>query len=254
MERAESDLRSGLSSPAAVPPPAKCARCGDAFSVPPVPTFPGVGSVDVAGDERPAAGGAVSTVPSVGVDDWRRFTPSVLDPRLCMARTWGAGRGAQCRTQPLGDRAAAGWPRDLCASHGKQQQLAHGRVDGPIPAKKLSEFVREAAKRHAASASMEGSQGVSTTSGEGGGSAPLADPVSKSTARPARGPTTRHGIVSGFGAERSEDIVGDRRRLDAEAVVRGTRRRDNGERGRARDHQDSDLDRGAGGPWHAGRR
>ena len=60
-------------------------------------------------------------------------------------------------------------------------------------------------------------------------------------------------IVSGFGSERCEDVDAQRRRLDREESSRAAVRRDDWQRGRARDFQDRDLDRGAGGPWHAGR-
>ena len=61
-------------------------------------------------------------------------------------------------------------------------------------------------------------------------------------------------IVTGFGAERIADVASDETRRIAEGARRGTLRRETGERGRMRDMQDRDLDRGAGGAWHAGRR
>ena len=34
-------------------------------------------------------------------DVWKRFTPAVIDERKCLARTFGGGRGDQCRLRPL---------------------------------------------------------------------------------------------------------------------------------------------------------
>jgi Cdc6-like AAA superfamily ATPase len=57
--------------------------------------------------------------------------PEEIRRDLCMARTWGNGFGAQC-----GRRRGIG---DLCTSH-EAQHLSHGRVDGPVPEKKLLEM------------------------------------------------------------------------------------------------------------------
>ena len=56
----------------------------------------------------------------------------------------------------------------------------------------------------------------------------------------------RRGIVSGFGAERTTDALGDAERRDVEANLRARQRRDQGERGRVRDFDDSDIDRSSG--------
>ena len=64
----------------------------------------------------------------------------------------------------------------------------------------------------------------------------------------------RRGIVTGFGAERSEDALGDQAQLEAEALRRAVQRRDEGTRGRVRDFRGDDLDRSAGGAWHLGKR
>ena len=64
----------------------------------------------------------------------------------------------------------------------------------------------------------------------------------------------RRGVVSGFGAERTEDVLGDRERRDRDAVTRARVRREDGVRGQARDFQGNDLDRSAGGAWSLGRR
>merc|ERR1711903_245671 len=56
-----------------------------------------------------------------------------------MARTLNEGKGGQCQ-RPKNQGG------DFCNLHTKQNDspggLAHGRVDGPIPAKKLEEFQR----------------------------------------------------------------------------------------------------------------
>ena len=64
----------------------------------------------------------------------------------------------------------------------------------------------------------------------------------------------RRGVVSGFGAERTEDALGDRERRDRDAMTRARVRREDGVRGQARDFQGNDLDRSAGGAWSLGRR
>jgi len=63
---------------------------------------------------------------------WRRFTPSVIDPLLCLARTYNGGAGGQCRRKPKAGEV-------IC---GNCNKLAHGRVDGPIPEIKLAHFLR----------------------------------------------------------------------------------------------------------------
>jgi hypothetical protein len=76
---------------------------------------------------------------------------------------------------------------------------------------------------------------------------------SEESSRAATMSTSAPRIVSGFGAERCEDVDAQRRRLDREESSRHAVRRDTGSAGRARDFQNRDLDRGAGGAWHAGR-
>ena len=67
-----------------------------------------------------------------GEEVWRRFTPSVINPLLCLARTYNAGAGGQCKRKPQAGEV-------IC---GNCKKLAHGRVDGPIPAIKLANFLR----------------------------------------------------------------------------------------------------------------
>ena len=54
----------------------------------------------------------------------------------------------------------------------------------------------------------------------------------------------RRGVVSGFGAERTTDALGDAERRDVEANLRARQMRDQGERARARDLENNDI-----GPW-----
>ena len=67
-------------------------------------------------------------------------------------------------------------------------------------------------------------------------------------------PARRQGVVSGFGAERTDDALGDQAQRDRDAMSRARTRRDEGVRGRVRDFQGNDLDRSAGGAWSLGRR
>ena len=61
-------------------------------------------------------------------------------------------------------------------------------------------------------------------------------------------------IVTGFGAERIDDLRAHDAETEADALERHARRASEGDRGRVRDMQDRDLDRSAGGPFRAGRR
>ena len=81
---------------------------------------------------------AESTPPVVvsGVEVWRRFTPSVIDPHACLARTFNAGAGGQCKKKPRNGEA-------ICRTC---KIPVHGRVDGPIPDIKLATFLRAAEK------------------------------------------------------------------------------------------------------------
>ena len=64
----------------------------------------------------------------------------------------------------------------------------------------------------------------------------------------------RSRIVSGFGDERVDDVAADEANRIAAGAGRGDARRNEGTRGRMTDFTGADLDRGAGGAWHAGRR
>ena len=59
------------------------------------------------------------------------------DPFFCMARTWGGGWGGRCLIPHLPGTEYCEAHRAQVASQG---YLTHGRVDGPVPPKKLKEF------------------------------------------------------------------------------------------------------------------
>ena len=86
----------------------------------------------------------------------------------------------------------------------------------------------------------------------GGDAEVTEEPVSVGHSKAA--PARRQGVVSGFGAERTDDALGDQAQRDREAMSRARTRRDDGVRGRVRDFQGNDLDRSAGGAWSLGRR
>lgn len=71
---------------------------------------------------------------------WEKFTPWPIAQHLCMGRVWNSGFGGQCGRVPISGNAG------LCEMHARQAKskegLSHGRVDGPVPAKKLAEFER----------------------------------------------------------------------------------------------------------------
>ena len=61
-------------------------------------------------------------------------------------------------------------------------------------------------------------------------------------------------IVMGFGDERIDDVRVHDANMEADALHRHEHRVNEGDRGRMRDADNRDLDRSAGGPWHAGKR
>ena len=61
-------------------------------------------------------------------------------------------------------------------------------------------------------------------------------------------------VVSGFGAERVDDLRAHGERVEAEALDRAAWRREEGARGRVTGFDGVDVDRSAGGAWHIGRR
>jgi hypothetical protein len=201
---------------------------------------------------------AVSTVPP---DIAAQFTPSVVDARCCLGRT---KEGTQCLQARVLDS-------DLCRRHQKDK-APYGLVTGEVPVGKLEHFValarsrakaiarsvqaaaavsqREASKRASADAAvrLEGSRLKRRRAGGQETLSLLGDRAAggQSSDRRAR-------IVSGFGAERVEDVAADEARRIAEGAMRGELRREEGTRGRMRDFDNQDLDRSAGGAWHLGR-
>eukprot|EP00930_Biecheleria_cincta_P049705 TRINITY_DN34901_c0_g1_i1.p1 TRINITY_DN34901_c0_g1~~TRINITY_DN34901_c0_g1_i1.p1 ORF type:complete len:362 (-),score=88.61 TRINITY_DN34901_c0_g1_i1:82-1167(-) len=77
---------------------------------------------------------------------WHQFSPSVIDPKLCLARVWKLGEGGQC-TRPQKEQ-------HFCTIHSREERWKiHGRVDGPVPPPKLAEFERFAARSSGSSRS-----------------------------------------------------------------------------------------------------
>ena len=113
------------------------------------------------GQEHVAAAGA-SRVAEHGDNEWRSFTPAVVNADLCLGRTWNGGAGGQCASRPLGPRAKDGEQRDLCR---RCQNNAHGRVDGPVPKQKLLEF-KACAEKRSAKVNAAGGVPAASTSGE----------------------------------------------------------------------------------------
>ena len=66
--------------------------------------------------------------------------------------------------------------------------------------------------------------------------------------------SSRARIATGFGSEHCADWRAEESRREAAGVARGVGRREGGLRGRMTDMSGADLDRSAGGAWHAGRR
>eukprot|EP00435_Cladocopium_sp_Y103_P022723 s2347_g5.t1 len=64
------------------------------------------------------------------------FTPKIIRMDRCMARTWNGGKGGQCSLPKTAKS-------DFCTRHAENLKWqVHGRVDGHIPSKKISEFER----------------------------------------------------------------------------------------------------------------
>ena len=122
----------------------------------------------------------------------------------------------------------------LRRGRGRGRQSGAGRVDAGVGRQE------DAAAWFLAAADIGGDAGV------------VEEPmnVGHSSSAPAR----RTGVVSGFGAERTDDALGDQAQRDRDAISRARTRRDDGVRGRVRDFQGNDLDRSAGGAWSLGRR
>ena len=106
-----------------------------------------VGEVVEGGDGPGEAGaGQESGAAGAGGESarWKKFTPLVVDSKMCLARTWKDGKGGQCGRKP-----AAG--ADLCCMHagkvGTDKWL--GKVTGEIPEAKWKEFEKTFEKANA---------------------------------------------------------------------------------------------------------
>jgi len=74
---------------------------------------------------------------------------------LCLARTWNAGAGAQCKRQRLRDT-------DFCKKHG--ENLKHGRIDEALPAS-MERLKPKALRRNATRDRGRGSQATAASQG-----------------------------------------------------------------------------------------
>lgn len=114
-----------------------------------LPELPSTASASSSRAPHPAKGGASSSGGSgeetkqilAGTEEWLAFTPREIDLKLCLARLWNGGFGAQCN-QPRPDGM------DLCRNHQQAaistKGLNFGYVTGPIPAVRLAEFQQAA--------------------------------------------------------------------------------------------------------------
>ena len=105
-------------------------------------------AAQLAGSHLEGAGSGVAASPvegdreggerkSVAAEEWRRYTPRVIDGTKCMARTFDDGVGGQCKNW----RGPGG---RYCRMHARKEGTPgwHGDVEGKIPARKLEEFRR----------------------------------------------------------------------------------------------------------------
>ena len=101
--------------------------------------------------------------------------------------------------------------------------------------------------------SVPDAAGVSGSGAAAGAAAPMAP---RGRLRRVGGVARAGGprIVMGFGDERIDDVRAHDATMEADALDRHEHRVNEGDRGRMRDADGRDLDRGAGGAWHAGRR
>lgn len=77
------------------------------------------------------------------------FTPDTIKQSMCFARTWNDGLGGQCCRAPIDGSAG------LCLQHSKDERWrSHGRVDGPVPQRKLLDFRKAAAQNANADAGI----------------------------------------------------------------------------------------------------
>ena len=166
-----------------------------------------------------------------------------VDRACCLARLVRDGKVVQCKSRAMRGSAT-------CFQHRSVRGVSrarYGLLDGDVPSAALEEF-------HSLLNSAESTTASHVSSGD----IPPAQAAKRSHASSVpnasqRVSGARSRVVSGFGEERVEDVAGDEERRCREGILRAARRRESGERGRARDFQDRDLDRGCGGAWRLGR-
>ena len=235
-----------------LPPPGAAAPSAGALSGAAAVGTAGAGPGGHVGNDALSGHGAASSELPRGTGLQERFTPPDLDMSRCLARLVREGVASQCRNRPVKGH-------QVCQQHkpfrGKRK-ARYGLVVEALP----EDVVPQLSALYQAEQARTLDCGRSSSecmSGHAGSSLPGA---SERTVR-ATAPENMVGdgirrsrIVTGFGAERVEDVAADEARRLQEGAQRGSHRRDTGERGRATDLYGNALDRSAGGAWHAGRR
>ena len=214
----------------------------------------GAGGGEGAPVEKPGTGGVKSAHLGTEPSRKRRASDPIVTPASSSGRTEGEGRSLQ-PGMFLKRRRGDGLGRRVDLSDPQKDEDAGAAIGEP-----QASGMRPQASL---SSSMQARPTMSTSaprivSGFGAERCEDVDAQrrrldSEESSRAATMSTSAPRIVSGFGAERCEDVDAQRRRLDREESSRHAVRRDTGSAGRARDFQNRDLDRGAGGAWHAGR-
>ena len=182
-----------------------------------------------------------------------RFSPRDVDASRCLARLVRDGVASQCRNWPVKGS-------QLCKQHKPARGKARARY-GLVADALPEDAVPELSAIWEAEQAGPRERGVGVADGrhpDGAAPALTRQAVPPSWVPPpacdVAASSRRPRIVTGFGAERVEDVAADEARRWQEGAQRGSRRRDAGERGRAVDFHGNELDRSAGGAWHAGRR
>ena len=211
------------------------------------------------------------------------FTPRCVDPSKCQARLLREGVARQCANRPVQGLGLCGQHRAKGRGKGARSHTSkYGVVTGPLPEAvipELSEVWRQlqpaasslqerptapvcSAERVASSTALVLPSSVresrdDVTPGVSPSSVCIPNPGSSLEASPVpagrRRPLARSRIVTGFGSERIEDVIGDEEQRWADGARRGNIRREAGARGRMRDLAGHDLDRSAGSAWHVGK-
>ena len=196
-------------------------------------------TVRVDGCPRPRAASVVVSAEEVRTESLDKAggdvaARSITSPRP--SESWSHGATTASGTGVGNAQVRGQGVTTLRRGRGRGRQAGSGRA-GRDGGRRMQD---DAAEWFLSAAEVDGGAGVSHEPGD----------VSASGSAPAR----RRGVVSGFGAERTDDALGDQAQRDREALSRARVRREDGLRGRARDFQGNDLDRSAGGAWSLGRR